>query len=75
MAYRLEAGETLPHGLKRIVREQLDDAIAGLRSARGSDAPAAVHNARKDIKKTRSVLRLARDEIGDELYRLSLIHI
>jgi len=69
MAYRLEAGETLPDGLKRIVREQLDDAIAGLRSARGADAPAAVHNARKDIKKTRSVLRLARDEIGEELYR------
>ncbi|MGI8674423.1 MAG: CHAD domain-containing protein, partial [Thermoleophilaceae bacterium] len=69
MAYRLEAAETLPDGLRRIVREQLDDAIEGLRAATGPDAPSAVHNARKDIKKTRSVLRLVREQIGEELYR------
>ena len=68
MAYRLEPVETLPDGVRRMAREQLDGAIDGLRAgAKGSATE--VHDARKRIKKTRSLLRLVRDEIGDELYR------
>lgn len=68
MSYRLENGESLPDGLKRIAGEQIDEAEQSLRAPQeGRDE--AVHDARKRFKKVRAVLRLVRDEIGEETYQ------
>jgi CHAD domain-containing protein len=69
MAYRLDARETLPQGIRRIVSEQLDGAVEGVRTATGDERDRAVHDARKRLKKSRAVLRLVRDEVGSKTYK------
>ncbi len=69
MAYRLDARETLPQGIRRIVGEQLDGAVEGLRTATGDERDRAVHDARKRLKKARAALRLVRDEVGSKTYK------
>jgi CHAD domain-containing protein len=66
-AFRLLPGETVSAGLKRVIRAQVDDAIAQLRGEAGTGE--AVHEARKDLKKTRSALRLVRKPLGDAYQR------
>jgi CHAD domain-containing protein len=68
-AYRLLGGEPTGPGIKRILAAQVDDAIAQLRGEAGTEPADAIHEARKDVKKIRSALRLVRDEIGDEVWR------
>ena len=68
-AYRLLAGEPVAAGLKRVVRAQVDDAISHLRGEEDVPPAEAVHEARKDIKKVRSALRMVRQELGDEQWR------
>jgi CHAD domain-containing protein len=68
-AYRLLPREPVALGMKRILTGQIDDAISHLRGEAGSEPAEAVHEARKDIKKIRSALRLVRHEIGDEVWR------
>src|SRR5437899_661018 len=68
-AYRLLAGEPVDAGIKRILRAQIDDAIDHLRGDAGAEPAEAIHEARKDVKKIRSALRLVRDAIGDDLWR------
>jgi CHAD domain-containing protein len=53
----------------RVARGRLDHALDELRGDTDSSAEEAVHEARKDIKKLRALLRLVRDEIGDEIRR------
>lgn len=60
MAYRLEPGEAVPDGLRRCAREQLDHAIERLTTGVHDDQVEAVHDARKALKKARSLLRLGR---------------
>jgi CHAD domain-containing protein len=67
--YRLLPGETVSAGVKRVIRAQVDDAIAQLRGEAGTPPGEAVHEARKDLKKTRSALRLVRAELGDAYQR------
>ncbi len=67
MGYRLEADESFSEGVKRIAREQLDRATEQLTQAEDRDE--AVHEARKHFKKIRAVLRLVRDEIGQDVYK------
>jgi CHAD domain-containing protein len=66
-AYRLGRGEPAGEGLRRIAIGRLDHALRELDS-RHPDAD-AVHEARKDLKKLRSVLRLLRRRLSDEVYR------
>lgn len=68
-AYRLLAGEPVGNGMKRILMAQVDDAIAQLRGEAGTDPAEEIHEARKDVKKIRSALRLVRDAVGDEVWR------
>lgn len=63
MAYRLERGEPVPEGIRRIACEQLEGAIQSLQRTRGRDE--AIHDARKRLKKTRALLRLVRPQLGD----------
>jgi CHAD domain-containing protein len=63
MGYRLERNESVPEGLRRIAREQLDSAADELGKT-GKERSTGIHEARKGIKKVRAVLRLMRDELG-----------
>lgn len=67
MAYRLSL-DAIPDSLRRVGREQLDAAAAGL--YRPDDPVEAVHDARKRIKKTRALLRLARPALGRRQFRV-----
>jgi CHAD domain-containing protein len=68
-AYRLLDGEPVGLGIRRVLKAQVDDAVAQLRGEAGNEPPEAIHEARKDMKKIRSALRLVRDAIGDDAWR------
>lgn len=68
-AYRLQDREPVSAGIKRIVLARVDDALTELQGDTGSSPAEAIHEARKDMKKIRSAIRLVRDALGDDLYR------
>lgn len=68
-AYRLLEGEPVGPGIKRVIAAQVDDAITQLRGEAGTEPADAIHEARKDMKKVRSALRLVRDALGDDVWR------
>ena len=69
MAYRLQPQSSVEANVRRILGEQLDKAHYQL-TERFPDEPAeAVHDARKRLKKARSVLRLMRKAMGKETYK------
>jgi CHAD domain-containing protein len=63
MAYRVNDDEPVSDALLRCAREQLDKAVSELSEGINQDPAAAVHAARKAIKKERSLLRLGRGAI------------
>jgi CHAD domain-containing protein len=67
-AYRLKEGEPLPDELARIARGRIDHAIDELRGRSDSTPAEAVHEARKDMKKLRALLRLVRGELGGQRF-------
>ena len=69
MAYKFSADERVPDAMLRCAREQLDRAVNELSEGISQDPVAAVHNARKAIKKERSLLRLTRGAIPRGLRR------
>ena len=68
-AYRLEAGEPLPEGIVRIGHGRIDHALDELRGKSDSTAEEAVHEARKDLKKLRALLRMTQAELGEDTFR------
>jgi CHAD domain-containing protein len=64
-AYRLKQGEPVPEGIARIARGRIDHAIEAL----GEATEEGVHEARKDMKKLRALLRLVRGDIGEKTFR------
>src|SRR5258707_1228198 len=69
MPYHLKATESVPSGIKRIVREEIDSAIGLLKGAASVTKDEAIHETRKSVKKIRGALRLVSAELGDT-YRL-----
>ena len=71
MSYRLDLGAPVPDALRAVLVERLEHAHGALRDADPDDAAAAkaVHSARKDIKKARALLRLARPDLDEATYR------
>ena len=67
-AYRLKADEPLPEGIARVARGRIDHALDELRGKTDSTPVEAVHEARKDLKKLRALLRLARGELGESTF-------
>lgn len=59
MPYRFKTSESLQHGVRRIVCEQVDRALAELADTR-LDRAGTIHQVRKRCKKIRGVLRLVR---------------
>ena len=69
-AYRLQRGEFVPDGLRRIARGQIDGARDGLDGASKRKLGAAVQDARKRLKRLRTTLRLSRTALEGDTYRL-----
>ncbi len=67
--FRLRDEEPVPEGLQRIAVGQIDQSIEGLAGEGDADTSTAIHEARKSLKRLRTVVRLARDELGDYVYR------
>jgi hypothetical protein len=67
--YRLKHGESAKNGIRRIAAGRAGHARDQLGAARNGSFAAGVHEARKDMKKLRSALRLVRDGIGEKAYR------
>lgn len=64
MAYRLDAHEAAPEGVRRVAAEQIGRAIKELGDRRRSRHK-AIHLARKRFKKLRGLIRLVRPELGE----------
>ncbi|MEL6309190.1 MAG: CHAD domain-containing protein [Chloroflexota bacterium] len=67
MAYAWVWGESVPDGIRRIIREQAEDALAQLQVT-GDERDTAIHSARKAFKRIRAALRMVRKEIGDDVF-------
>ena len=59
----------MPDEVRRVARGRIDHALDELRGSSDSTRAEAVHEARKDMKKLRALLRLVRGELGDERLR------
>jgi CHAD domain-containing protein len=68
MAYRLSLADDVPGSVRACAREQLEQAAQRLADPH-ADPVDAVHEVRKHLKKTRSLLRLARPALGRRAYR------
>ena len=67
--FRLRDGESAPNGIQRIACGQLDMSIERLDGETDEDTGTAVHETRKSLKRLRTTVRLARDELGEDVYR------
>ena len=66
MTAELQCSEPGTHGVRRITRAQIKNAVDALGGRALSDK--RVHEARKELKKARATLRLLRPALGDSIY-------
>jgi CHAD domain-containing protein len=64
VSYEFERPERLAFEIRRVATERLTSALDELSVGLAQNPAEAVHNARKDLKKTRSLLRLVKGPIG-----------
>src|SRR5690348_9577121 len=69
MSYRLSLADPVPEALRTTLLDVLDDAAGRARDDLATDPETSVHEIRKDIKKARSLLRLARPGMPAKAYR------
>ena len=69
MAFKLKSDESVPKGIRRIARKQLDAALENLNGKHSGGRDEAVHEARKCFKRIRAILRLVRPVVGEEIYQ------
>jgi hypothetical protein len=67
--FALRPGEGAADGIRRIARGQLELSSERLEGARSKDLGEAIHETRKSFKRLRAVVRVAREALGDEVYR------
>jgi len=65
MAYRLDAHQTARSSVLAAIDGQLEGAIESLSVTNPDERPAAIHDARKRLKKARSALRVVRGSVGN----------
>jgi CHAD domain-containing protein len=68
VSFSLEPGEAVGAGITRCADEQLDRALGELGDPE-RDRDVAIHEARKCCKRLRALLRLARNGLGDKVWR------
>jgi CHAD domain-containing protein len=73
--FRLHADETIPDGIRRVARGQLDAAGDDLAGVTKPGLGEAVHATRKRLKRVRATLRLAREGLGDDAYQRENTHL
>ena len=66
--YRFRDGHPLDQEIVRAAAGRTDHALEALTDDLAKEPETAVHTARKDLKKLRSLLRLVRTGLGDEAY-------
>jgi CHAD domain-containing protein len=66
--YRFRDGHPVAAEIVRAAEGRADHALEALRDDLDKEPEVAVHTARKDLKKLRSLLRLVRPELGDDAY-------
>lgn len=66
--YRLKRKEGTADGVRRIALGRAEKAVEELAGTGEGDGAAAVHGARKDLKKLRALLRLVRDSLDAETF-------
>jgi CHAD domain-containing protein len=64
----LKKKESAGQGLRRVAKMEIEEAL-DLAERKGGDPDEKVHELRKHLKKFRAVVRLARDELGEKVYR------
>ena len=69
LAFRLHAGAPPADELRRVARGRVAHAVAALDGSAGLDDVTAVHEARKDLKRLRAIVRLAGPALGDTTRR------
>lgn len=69
MSYRLDLADHPADALRRTANERLEHALGALGDAAPDERDAAVHTARKDVKKARALLRLHRSGLRRGGYR------
>ena len=69
MALVLDPGRPIPKAVRKAAEEQLRQSVEGLTGQADLGPDEAAHDARKRTKKVRALLRLARPELGDRVYR------
>jgi CHAD domain-containing protein len=67
MAFRFKLDEPIEKGFRRIGAEQIERARRQVASA--SDPVSEIHEARKCMKRTRALLRLAREGLGEQVFQ------
>ena len=68
-SYRLKTKEAPAEGLRRIALGRTEKAVERLDGVEGDELAAAIHGARKDLKKLRGALRLVRFELGKKKFK------
>lgn len=68
MAVHMKKHESASAGARRLAEKALDQSLEMIGEA-GDDPAKTVHEVRKELKKFRAILRLLRDETGEEIYR------
>ncbi len=66
--FTLLEGERAQEGMKRMALAQLDLAIELVRGEGGVSDEEAVHDTRKAIKRLRALMRLLREELGEQVF-------
>jgi CHAD domain len=66
MGFCFKRKEGVRKGVKRLAKSRISAALGSLKDHRDAEA---VHGVRKDIKKIRAVLRLARERLSQKKYR------
>jgi hypothetical protein len=65
MGFRLRVDEPIADEIKRVVARQFDRAVTELRRIGDPGSDAAIHRARRRVKKIRAVIRLVRPALGE----------
>jgi CHAD domain-containing protein len=69
MAFVLDPSRPIPKAVKKAAGKQLRKSVEELTGQSGLGPDEAAHDARKRTKKVRALLRLARPELGEKVYR------
>jgi len=71
MGFRLRVNEPIADEMKRVVARQFERAVTELKNIGDPNSDAAIHRARRRVKKIRAVIRLVRPALGDKFQPLN----